>query len=611
MSEEEQHPAEPAAGADREGRASASGADREGPASASGGAGREGADRTDAGQQGRAAGGGSGAGAGAGAGEGSGAGGGSGAGAGHGTAGKGAAPGTAKAGGASWGAHNPVPEPRSGRPRRSRTHKVAGGVCGGLGRYFDLDPVIFRVPLVVLSVVGGLGFVFYGFAWLLIPAEGETQNEGRRLLSGRVEGSSLSAVLVALVGCGLFLASIGNRSVPFSLLLVGAVAGAAYWSQHRRQAEAAGAEGAQIDPATAHAVADAPPEAQAPPVAGPASWWREPLTKEAGATKGAGPAPWQPGGATGYLWGPEGALPAATSSASYGNPWGPPRVPARGAGTGGMPPARRGARGSLGGFTLLLALLAGGIGTAAAWETHPLGTTLVVGLSCALAVFGLGLALSAFVGRTGPGTLVCVVLTAGLLAGASALPDDIATHVRETHWMPTSVAEVRPRYELGSGTGELDLSGTGLKAGQTLRTGARVGAGEIKVVVPANAVVEVRADVGMGEMSFPRALNADGDVVHDRAGGLGTNRKLTLRPFDGAKPGGTIVVKLSAGAGRVEVVRALPSGERSDTAPSSGGDTRQSAALGAGPRTGDGPGPDSGGARQLRGADTSMTGGIR
>ncbi len=70
----------------------------------------------------------------------------------------GAGRGSAEAGTASWGAHNPVPEPRSGRLRRSRTHKVAGGVCGGLGRYFDLDPVIFRVPLVVLSVVvGGTG----------------------------------------------------------------------------------------------------------------------------------------------------------------------------------------------------------------------------------------------------------------------------------------------------------------------------------------------------------------------------------------------------------------------------------------------------------------------
>lgn len=38
--------------------------------------------------------------------------------------------------------------------RRSRGSKVVGGVCGGLGRYFDLDPVIFRVVIGVLAVPG-------------------------------------------------------------------------------------------------------------------------------------------------------------------------------------------------------------------------------------------------------------------------------------------------------------------------------------------------------------------------------------------------------------------------------------------------------------------------
>ncbi|WP_181767692.1 PspC domain-containing protein, partial [Streptomyces albidus (ex Kaewkla and Franco 2022)] len=170
--------------------------------------------------------------------------------------------------------------PSARRLTRSRRPKVVGGVCAGLGRYFDLDPVIFRIPLVVLSVVGGLGLVFYGVAWLLIPAEGEPQNEARSLLSGRVEGSTLSAILVALVGCGLFLASLGSRNAPFSLLIAGAVTGAAFWSKHRREAEAAEAVGVPVDPTTAHAVADAPPEAQAPPVPGTPSWWREPLTKD-------------------------------------------------------------------------------------------------------------------------------------------------------------------------------------------------------------------------------------------------------------------------------------------------------------------------------------------
>lgn len=460
----------------------------------------------------------------------------------------------------------------AGKPRirRSRKHKVAGGVCGGMGRYFDLDPVIFRVPLVVLSVVGGLGLVFYGFAWLLIPADGERENEARRLLSGRVEGASLSAILAALVGCGLFLASLGGRSVPFSVLLIGAVAGAAFWSQHRRQAEAAGAEGAQVDPTTAHAVADAPPETQAPPAPFAPSWWREPLTKEAGATKD-GPGV----GAVGYLWGPEDALEHAAMPRSapgfappggpgpHGAPGGPGHPGAPGVRPRGAPPARQ-RPASLGGLTFLLAVLAGGVALAASWNSNPLGTTLTIGFSCALAVFGLGLAVSAFVGRVGVGTIVALVLTAGLLTGAAALPKDISAQFRDVRWVPVATRDLEPHYDLGSGSGELDLRELGLKKGQSVRSEARVGAGQMKVVVPADATVEVEAEVGAGETMFPKSLDADGDVVFDSAGGFGQSRSMTLRPLDGAVSRGTIHLKLSIGLGRAEIVRELPSGERSD-----------------------------------------------
>ncbi|CAM5701254.1 hypothetical protein SCALM49S_00882 [Streptomyces californicus] len=51
----------------------------------------------------------------------------------------------------------------------------------------------------VLSVTGGIGLIFYGFAWLLLPADGEDQNEGRKLLSGRVDGAALAALLLALI----------------------------------------------------------------------------------------------------------------------------------------------------------------------------------------------------------------------------------------------------------------------------------------------------------------------------------------------------------------------------------------------------------------------------
>ncbi|MEK8171284.1 PspC domain-containing protein [Streptomyces sp. M19] len=62
--------------------------------------------------------------------------------------------------------------------RRGRDQKVISGVCGGLGRYCDLDPVIFRVVLAVLGVAGGLGLIVYGFCWLLVPLQGERDNEG-------------------------------------------------------------------------------------------------------------------------------------------------------------------------------------------------------------------------------------------------------------------------------------------------------------------------------------------------------------------------------------------------------------------------------------------------
>src|SRR5262249_9184973 len=42
---------------------------------------------------------------------------------------------------------------------RSRRMKVVGGVCGGLGRYFGIDPVIFRVVLGLLALTGGVGLI--------------------------------------------------------------------------------------------------------------------------------------------------------------------------------------------------------------------------------------------------------------------------------------------------------------------------------------------------------------------------------------------------------------------------------------------------------------------
>src|SRR5690242_5742563 len=63
-------------------------------------------------------------------------------------------------------------EPMSGRRlTRSATNKYVAGVGGGLGRYFGLDPVLFRVAFAVSMVFGGIGIVAYIAAWAFLPTD--------------------------------------------------------------------------------------------------------------------------------------------------------------------------------------------------------------------------------------------------------------------------------------------------------------------------------------------------------------------------------------------------------------------------------------------------------
>ena len=54
---------------------------------------------------------------------------------------------------------------------RSRTQRVIGGVCGGLGEYFNIDPALIRVVFVILSLINGLGILAYLAMWLVFPRQ--------------------------------------------------------------------------------------------------------------------------------------------------------------------------------------------------------------------------------------------------------------------------------------------------------------------------------------------------------------------------------------------------------------------------------------------------------
>lgn len=54
---------------------------------------------------------------------------------------------------------------------RSTDERWLAGVCGGLGKYFNVDPTLVRVIFLVLVLFGLGGAILYLVLWVLIPEE--------------------------------------------------------------------------------------------------------------------------------------------------------------------------------------------------------------------------------------------------------------------------------------------------------------------------------------------------------------------------------------------------------------------------------------------------------
>lgn len=55
--------------------------------------------------------------------------------------------------------------------KRSTSDTVIAGVCGGIGNYLDVDPVIVRIVLVLFTLLGGAGLLFYLVCWICMPMD--------------------------------------------------------------------------------------------------------------------------------------------------------------------------------------------------------------------------------------------------------------------------------------------------------------------------------------------------------------------------------------------------------------------------------------------------------
>jgi phage shock protein PspC (stress-responsive transcriptional regulator) len=58
---------------------------------------------------------------------------------------------------------------RKRRLYRDPDKRIIGGVCGGLGAYLNMDPVILRIIFVVLFLINGIGLIAYLILWIAVP----------------------------------------------------------------------------------------------------------------------------------------------------------------------------------------------------------------------------------------------------------------------------------------------------------------------------------------------------------------------------------------------------------------------------------------------------------
>jgi PGF-CTERM protein len=395
--------------------------------------------------------------------------------------------------------------------RRSRSDRKVLGVAGGLGRWAGVDPLVFRVLFVVLTVFGGSGLLLYALGWLLVPEDGESESEGQRLVNGRSK-SSAATVIGILVVLVIGIAATGwfiDSGPGFGGLgaLVAVIAIVVLISRNHRDGPVAG-----TDPA---------PPTVAP--AEPGAYGQTPGTAYAAAMPPTSPVPAPPGP----------PAPPYIPTTSY-----PVYVPA--------PPAPPRERSILGRVTVSVALIV--VGVLIGWNGATDSDVPVRAvIAAALAVVGLGLVVGAYVGRARGLVVLGVLLT--LLVSAAAVADiPVRGGVGDRTWRPAAVSDLRSTYRLGIGQSELDLTRLDLAGAGRTRVDIRQGIGHLLVIVPDNVVVRIDADANAGEIQLP-----DQDAVN----GTDLSERVVL-PEGSAPSAAVLVVDAELGVGSLEVRRETP-----------------------------------------------------
>lgn len=110
--------------------------------------------------------------------------------------------------------------------RRSRRDHVVGGVCGGLGRYFDVDPIVFRIAFVAMTLAGGSGVLLYIVGWIAIPEADVNDQPVTAAPRSFTDSRALIGLALVVVGgvllAGQLLPGLERYFWPLLLMVLGA-----------------------------------------------------------------------------------------------------------------------------------------------------------------------------------------------------------------------------------------------------------------------------------------------------------------------------------------------------------------------------------------------------
>ncbi len=417
-----------------------------------------------------------------------------------------------------------------------------GGVASGVAQRLGVDPLIVRGILIVLTVFAGVGVLFYGLAWALLP-EPDGRIHVQEAAAGRWSSGMTGALITTIIGFPSLGSGVwgwdryGFGAFVWTVFWVGGAIWVIYYLTQRNKA---------------------------------GHGWPQAAGGPAGSTPGAGTAApgyaTQAGPATGPLGGATATTLGSTSYGPTGRDWGRDNAGAAPGWSapppsGSIPPPDGGYRAvppppvpapkprNLGpgtpavAVTAGLALLVGG-GIKALDATHliTLGTAgnAVVWASGA-AVLGLGILVSGLRGRTA-GILsffaVVALLTGGIF---NAIPTADRARFQNIAWTPASIEQAREGFDITAGTGTVDLTKLNLNPplGSDVVVRLDATASNVTVAIPSTVPVQIQADLTMGNLN-------DGRNNH---GGMTSQQT----DYNTDKPGSRLIVKVSGTLSNITV----------------------------------------------------------